>query len=86
MLCDNLERCAGGDGREATEEGDVCVIMADLHCYMAETREGDGTPLQYSCLENPMDGGSWWASVHGVAKSRTRLSDFTPLDSSTKEK
>ena len=39
--------------------------------------EGNGTPLQYSCLENPMDGGAWWASVHGVAKSRTRLNDFT---------
>ena len=39
--------------------------------------EGDGTPLQYSCLENPMDGGAWWAAVHGVAKSRTRLSDLT---------
>jgi len=39
--------------------------------------EGDGTPLQYSCLENPMDGGAWWAAVHGVARSRTRLSDFT---------
>ena len=36
-----------------------------------------GTPLQYSCLENPMDGGAWWAAVHGVAKSRTQLSDFT---------
>ena len=35
--------------------------------------EGNGTPLQYSCLENPMDGGAWWATVHGVAKSRTRL-------------
>ena len=34
-------------------------------------------PLQYSCLENPMDGGAWWSAVHGVAKSRTRLSDFT---------
>ena len=34
-------------------------------------------PLQYSCLENPMDGGAWWAAVHGVARSRTRLSDFT---------
>ena len=34
-------------------------------------------PLQYSCLENPMDGGAWWAAVHGVAKSRTRLSNFT---------
>ena len=40
-------------------------------------REGNGTPLQYSCLENPMDGGAWWTAVHGVAKSRTRLSEFT---------
>ena len=40
-------------------------------------REGNGTPLQYSCLENPMDRGAWWAAVHGVAKSRTRLNDFT---------
>ena len=39
--------------------------------------EGNGTPLQYSCLENPMDGGAWWGAVHGVAKSRTRLSNFT---------
>ena len=39
--------------------------------------EGNGNPLQYFCLENPMDGGSWWAVVHGVSKSRTRLSDFT---------
>ena len=39
--------------------------------------EGDGTPLQYSCLENPTDGGAWWAAVHGVSKSRTQLSDFT---------
>ena len=39
--------------------------------------DGNGTPLQHSCLENPMDGGAWWAAVHGVAKSRTRLSDFT---------
>ena len=38
--------------------------------------EGNGTPLQYSCLENPMDAGAWWAAVHGVAKNRTRLSDF----------
>ena len=41
------------------------------------TGESNGTPLQYSCLENPMDGGAWWATVHGVAKSRTRLRDFT---------
>ena len=40
-------------------------------------REEDGYPLQSSGLENPMDGGAWWAAVHGVAKSRTRWSDFT---------
>ena len=40
-------------------------------------REGNGTPPQYSCLENPMDRGAWWAAVHGVAKSRKRLNDFT---------
>ena len=45
--------------------------------YGGFIREGDGTPLQCSCLENPMDGGAWWAAVHGVAKSRTRLSNFT---------
>ena len=39
--------------------------------------EGNGNRLQYSCLENPMDGGAWWAAGPGVAKSRTRLSDFT---------
>ena len=39
--------------------------------------EGNGTPLQYSCLENPMDGGAWWAAAHGVARSQTRLSNFT---------
>ena len=39
--------------------------------------EGNGTPLQYSCLENPMDGGAWWAAVHGVDTSWTRLNDFT---------
>ena len=38
--------------------------------------EGSGIPLQYSCLENPMDGRAWWAAVHGVARSQTRLSDF----------
>ena len=39
--------------------------------------EGNGNPLQYSCLENPMDGEAWWAAVHGVTKSRTQLNDFT---------
>ena len=41
--------------------------------------EGNGNPLQYSCLENPMDRGAWWATVHRVTKSWTRLSDFTFL-------
>ena len=41
------------------------------------TGEGTGNPLQYSCLENPMGRGAWWAAVHGVDKSQTRLSDFT---------
>ena len=41
--------------------------------------DGNGNPLQYSCLENPMDGGAWQATVHGVAKNRTRLSNFTLL-------
>ena len=39
--------------------------------------EGNGNPLQYSCLENPIDGGAWWATVHGVSKSWSQLSDFT---------
>ena len=43
----------------------------------SRTGEGNGTPLHYSCLENSMDGGAWWAAVHGVAKSQTQLSDFT---------
>ena len=43
----------------------------------AKIGEGNGTPLQYSCLENPMDRGAWKAAIHGFAKSRTRLSDFT---------
>ena len=44
---------------------------------MCHVREGSGSPLQYSCLENPMDEGAWSAAVHGVAKNQTRLSDFS---------
>ena len=53
--------------------------MWEGHIYLSIIiiGEGNGTPLQYSCLENPMEGGAWWAEVYGVAKSRTRLSDFT---------
>ena len=45
--------------------------------------EGNGNPLQYSCLENSIDGGAWWATVHGVIKSQTRLSNFTSIFLST---
>ena len=52
-----------------------------VFCYVTpnalEIGEGNGTPLLFSCLENPMDGEAWWAAVRGVTKSRTRLSDFT---------
>ena len=48
-----------------------------FHFSLSCIGEGNGTPLQSSCLENPMDGGAWWAAFRGVAKSRTRLSDFT---------
>ena len=51
-----------------------CSICFTLWLYIGE---GNGSPLQYSCLENPMDRGAWWAAVHGVTRSRTRLSNFT---------
>ena len=60
-------------------KGSACNAE-DLDSILGSGRspgEGNGNTLQYSCLENPMDGGTWWAIVHGVAKSRTRLSDFT---------
>ena len=70
------------------QESPVCVIfptglahfMSLCHILLILTifhGEGDGTPLQYPCPENPMDRGAWWAAVHGTAKSWTRLSDFT---------
>ena len=48
-----------------------------FHFSLSCIGEGNGTPLQHSCLKNPKDRGAWWAAVHGVAKSQTRLSDFT---------
>ena len=51
----------------------ISILYVCIYAY----GEGNGTPLQYSCLENPMDGGAWKAAVHGVTKSWTRLSDFT---------
>ena len=62
------------DGKaSACNEGDLGSIPGSGR----SPGEGNGNPLQYSCLENPMYGGAWWATVHGVAESQTRLSDFT---------
>ena len=58
---------------QKTKKIDFLYLLSGYH----PCREGNGTPLQYSCLENPMDGGAWWAAVHGVAKSWTQLRDFT---------
>ena len=63
---------AGSDGKEsAYNAGDLGSILG----LGRSTGGGHGNPLQYSCLENPMDRGAWWATVHGVTKSQTRLSD-----------
>ena len=65
--------CTGSsdDKESACHAGDLGVIPG-LRRFPGR---GHGNPLQYSCLENPMDRGAWWATVHGVAKSRTQLSD-----------
>ena len=60
--------------------GTPMLGMTLMRCWnppRVKRGEGKGNPLQYSCLENPMDGGSWWAAVHGISKSRTWLRDFT---------
>ena len=59
----------------ACNEGDLGLIPG----LERSPGEGNGNPLQYSFLENPMDRGAWWATVHGIAKSQTPLSDFTLL-------
>ena len=68
---------SGSMGKEsvcnAGDTGDAGLIPG----WGRSSREGNGNPFQYPCLENPMDGGAWKATVHGVAKSRTQLSDFT---------
>ena len=60
---------------------DISLGMRAMISYLLKfvplVGEGNGTPLQYTCLENPMHGGAWWAAVHGIAKSQTRLSNFT---------
>ena len=66
-------KCLGINLPKETKE----LYTENYKTLIKEIGEGNGTPLQYSCLENPMDGGAWKAAVHGVADSWTRLSDFT---------
>ena len=60
-----------------TSPDDKQVVQPGFVLSYHVSGEGSGTPLPYSCLENPMDGGAWWAAVHGVAQSQTWLSNFT---------
>ena len=67
-----LDFSGGSDSKEsACNAGDPSLILGSGRSL----GEGNGNPLQYSCLENSMDSGAWWAVVHGVTKSRTRLSN-----------
>ena len=62
----------GSDGKESTSNaGDLGSVPG----LGRSPERGHGNPLQFSCLENPMDRGAWWATVHGVTKSQTGLSD-----------
>ena len=69
-------QCGGrdwGKGKALWEKGKALFKTFILVVTRFTIREGSGTPLQYSCLENPRDGGAWWADIYGVAQSRTRL-------------
>ena len=68
-------RVLGGEVWGCTESD--TTEQLHFHFPLSCIGEGNRNPLQCSCLENPRDGGAWWAAVHGVAKNRTRLSDFT---------
>ena len=65
---------SGSNGKESACNAGHLGLIPGSGRYPGEDH---GNPLQYSCLENPMDGGAWWTTVYGVAKSRTQLSDFT---------
>ena len=68
---------AGGQGDDRGWDGWMASPTQQIWVWVnSGVGEGNSTLLQYSCLENPMDGGAWWAAVHGVGKSRTRLSYF----------
>ena len=63
----------GSDGKASAHNAGDPGLISGLG---RSPGEGNGNPLQYSCLKNPTDGGAWWATVHGVTKSQTRLSNF----------
>ena len=70
MLFDDLEGWDGRRGRRLKREG-IYKLYISIYIYLCG--EGNGNPLQYSCLEKPVDRGAWWADVHGVAQSWTQL-------------
>ena len=88
-LCDPMDYSPPGSSVHGKNTGVGCHFLLQgifltqrsnpcfSHLLVLYPGEGNGTPLQYSCLENPMDRGAWWPAVHRVAKSRTRLNDFT---------
>ena len=80
LTCDRVRMTSdrgflgGSEGKaSACNAGDLSLIPGSGR----SPGEGNGNPLQYSCLENSMDGGAWWATVHEITKSQTRLSNFT---------
>ena len=80
-LCDPVDCSPLGSSVHGILQARIVEWVAIFPCSIPglgrSPGEGNGNPLQYSCLENPMDRGAWWATVHGVAKSWTWLSDFT---------
>ena len=67
---------SGIEPRSPVRQADSLMVLLTM-LHVPSPGDSNGNPLQYSCLENPMDGGAWWAAVHGVAKSQARLSGFT---------
>ena len=72
-----VDACSGGKFSFSRFVFTHAQLNSDTRWLSGKDGEGNGTPLQYSCLENPMDRGAWWAAVHGVTKSQTWLSNFT---------
>ena len=67
----SIKKCLGIDGKKKKKKKRLASFW--IYSPPVTTGEGNGSPLQCSCLENPRDGGAWWASVYGVAQSQTQL-------------